>query len=253
MNISALKKAKYKIILILGAITLIIIGIYLINNSSEEAPLNMDFSKKAVSSENENKKNNNIRKNNRIVKPDPAYKQAPEFEDFQAIAKMYVHAMKPFKKEIIEWETGIISLRLQRDNIKLYEDAALAAKGEADMYKYKNQSASYKSGKLFLDDNRDNNQNDYGSDDIVNLENVSQSKPITAEYTFSNIRMNLFAPSNKYSESSASFILGDEQFSSVNVNQVFASQFLVVSLNDISFCATIKDLNTETESRVCRN
>jgi hypothetical protein len=250
MNISALTNGKSKL-LILGVVAIITAGAVVAYTQSKAEPeVNMDFSK--VDLAKPNKKKNKPTKQTRIVKPDPAYKVAPEFEDFQAIAKMWVHAMKPYKREVQDWEASIVSLRHQREKIKLYKDAAEAAKGEAEMHKYKNQSAVFQSGKLFLEDNESDKIGE-GSDDIVDIENVGKTVDVSAQYSLSNIRVGLYAPGNKFTESSASFEVGEERFFSVKANQVFASQFLVTELDDDSYCAVIKDLDSKKESRVCSN
>lgn len=252
MKVSELKKDKVKLG-VLGAIGIAILafgGYYLIQGNSVEAPASMDFSKKLLTDRTLKKK---AGKSNRVIKPDPSYKEAPEFEDFQAIAKMYVHAMKPFQKEVKEWEADIISLRLQRERIKLFQDGATAAQGEADMYKWKEKTAKYKRGEGELVEKSDKELSNTSSEDIMNFDNLEDNRSINTEYTLSNIRLSLFSPGNKYSNTSASFTVGKERFNTVKANQVFASQFLILSLDDNSFCATIKDLNTEKQSRVCRN
>jgi hypothetical protein len=256
MNISALKKDKNKLIIAVFAVVVTASAAgYFLLQPSDEAEVSMDFSKAGANKTKLQSKAYKSNKSNRIIKPDPAYKTAPEFEDYQAVGKMFVHAMEPYKAETKAWLESIVSLRHQREKIKLFQDASEAAKGEAEMYKYKNQTASFKAGKLFLDDNSSSARDSNGSDDIMNIENISvdDKQSIGAQYTLSSVRINLFAPGNKYSESSASFILGDERFYTVKVNQVFASQFLVVELDDDSFCAKVKDLNNDSESRVCRN
>ena len=249
MNISALRKEKNKITLILGVLCVIGVMAYIFNKPAEEVPLDMDFSKKAQKSPKAKTRN----KSNKIIKPDPAYKEAPEFEDFQVIAKFFVHAMKPYEAEVKEWTQEIVSLRTQREKIKLYEDGALAAKNEAEMYKFKNQSAAIKNGKTFLMENNENQRPEKGSDDIIDFERVSSTESIQSQYRLTDIRLTLFVVGNKYSKTSASFKVVDEAFLSVKTNQVFASQFLVINLDDESFCASIRDLNTDKESRVCRN
>lgn len=250
MKVSELKKDKVKlgIIAAVGIAILAFGAYYFFKGKSVEAPASMDFSKKMLADRSMKKK---VGKSNRIIKPDPAYKEAPEFEDFQAIAKMYVHAMKPFQKEVREWEADIISLRLQREKIKLFQDGATAAQGEADMYKWKEMTAKYKNGELV--NINDQELANTSSEDIMNFDNMSDNRSINTEYTLSNVRLSLFSPGNKYSNTSASFTVGKERFNTVKTNQVFASQFLIQSLDDNSFCATIKDLNTDKQSRVCRN
>ncbi|MFT7006686.1 MAG: hypothetical protein ACJAXJ_001194 [Colwellia sp.] len=250
MKVSELKKDKKILGLIAVGITALAVGGYLFFGTTVEAPVSMDFSKKTLK---EKANSINVTKSNRVVKPDPAYKEAPEFEDFQAIAKMWVHAMKPFQKEVKAWEADIISLRLQREKIKLFQDGALAAEGEADMYKWKDKTAKYKRGEGALVEKSDKELANTSSEDIMNFDNLSDNRSINTEYQLSNIRLSLFSPGNKYSKTAASFSVGKERFYSVKANQVFASQFLVLSLDDNNFCALVEDLNTDQQSRVCRN
>jgi len=140
----ALKKDKKTISIIVVVALLLLFLVYTLMSTSEyeddDIP-EMDFSNKKSLSDQV--KANNI-KNNNIVKPDPAYKEAPEFEDFQAYAKMRAHAMKPFKKETEKWEEVRGSLRIQRDRIKLFKDGAEAAKAESEMFKWREATAKYK-------------------------------------------------------------------------------------------------------------
>lgn len=256
MNISALKKDKKKLI-ILAAISLsvILVSAYLLIDGNEKPVANMDFSKrsKSVNDKLIAKGKLKNKKANKIIKPAPEYKEAPEFEDFHAITKMYVHAMKPFAQETKQWEADLLSLRLQRDRIKLYQDGALAAEGEAGMYKWRELTAKYKAGEVDLIEDSESNPTMAGSEDIRDFENLPSEVNLNTKYRLSDIRLTLFAPGNKYSGTTASFLLGKEPFFRVKVDQVFASQFRVVALNDSDFCATIRDLNSEKESRVCGN
>ena len=229
-------------------------AIYLLMSSDSDGSEAVTFVNQAGAS----KGNGNDKSNKRITAPkrevikvpDPSYREAPVFEDFQAIAKMYVHAMAPYKRETAAWEEKLVSLRMQREKSELYENAAEMS--ENKLIEAKNVAAIEKIENGLDVSNHDGlgEESEGTVDEIETVKKVSSIEAINIR----NVKLNFYTKGNKYSSSSASFIIGTEHFSNVKKGQVFASQFQLVNLLDNEFCAELTDLvsRSKKQYKVCR-
>ena len=227
-------------------------AVYLLSGSGSEESDQITFVNQAGSTKSKpsvNKRKSQVKRE--VIKvPDPSYRAAPVFEDFQAIAKMYVHAMAPYKRETAAWEESLVSLRLQREKSELYENAAemstnklLEAKNTAAIEKIEN-------GLDVSDHDGLGDESEGHVDEIETVKKVSSIEAINIR----NVRLNFYTKGNKYSPSSASFVIGTEHFSNVKQNQVFASQFQLITLHDDEYCAELIDLVSRSKKhhKVCR-
>jgi len=239
------KKSKV-VIATVSVISIVVMGSYLWPVSDVET---MDFSKAG----NIIKKPNVLDAQNgrRTVKiPDPSYKETADFQDFQVITQMYVHAMAPFKKETERWEKDLLSLRMQRERIELTKDAAEVAENESKLAGFKAKTAALTKGTYIpnSDDSIDK------ASDITNFD-VSDKTSFNDVYNPRDLRVTFYAVANKYAQSSVTLTLGSENFDSVKTNQIVASQFLLESFDDKNYCVFIKNLATPAIKpiKICRS
>jgi hypothetical protein len=209
----------------------------------------LDFSTKGKSSSKYIAGDNlNIQRSVKI--PDPSYKETSDFQDFQVIRQMYVHAMAPFKKETERWERDLLSLRMQRERIELTKDAAEVAGNEAKLAEFKAKTIALNNGTYSLNSAPLNEE----VSDITNFES-SDNRSYTDVYNARDLRLILYATGNKYAHSSVTIMLGSEKFKSVKANQVIASQFRIETFDDDNYCVHIKNL-AQTDSaliKICRS
>ena len=239
-------KNKLVIVFILALLCLAFALFFFKQDNKVESISSMDFSQPKVNSTT--RKGQNTKR--KIVKiPDPAYKAAPEFEDFQVISKMYIHSMAPFKNDMIEYGTRKLSLRDQSERVDLLAGAAKSAKYEAELYKsrlegnrYKRASEKY-SDVLVVDDN-DNTQ--------LQFESVDNNKNEIRKDTEFVIRLILYTRGNKFTASAANFSFDGNEYSNIKQGQVFGSRFALVELDDELLCAKIKDLTLNKYKKICR-
>jgi len=238
------KKKKIVSIVAISVVSVIALSVIYLPDNSGQA---MDFSKPSLSDLSPNKDQGTRRK---IKIPDPSYKETADFQDFQAITQMYVHAMAPFKKETERWEKDLLSLRMQRERIELTKDAAEVAEYEAKLAGFKAKatalsSGAYKKSKA----NRVEEESD-----ITNFEENARST-FDNVYNIRDLRVTFYVSKNKYAGSSATLSLGSEVFKSVKASQIIASQFLLKSFDDENYCVLINNLAIpeSSDTKICRS
>ena len=240
MNIS--DKIKENKVVVLGSGALVLAGAAYVATGSNEEVNTLDFSKGKVAT-TDNKAKPPVRKTIRV--PDPSYKEAPDFEDFQAIAKMRVHAMAPFKKDTDAWAKDLLSLRMQREKLKLYKDGSEVAKAEAEIAEHKAKAAQFNSNNVSFEES-----DEFDDSGVVAVFDENSKANAQHVYNIRSLRMELFSVGNKYAKTSATFSIGSEKFLNVKANQVIASQFLINELDQSNYCAKVTDFASSNAKSV---